>query len=412
LALSIALLWCSSVEAQTPIAADRFVHSVGVNLHLHHDGTLYREDFDLVKSRLVELGVRHHRDGMIDTEWQEYYDRHNALGLAGIKGLFIVSADVSNELLHSFPPRVSQSFEAYEAPNEPNWSGNPDWAAALRTTLGQLRALKQFPAVAMFPVYGPSLTEQSAYAELGDISGLVDAGNLHNYFAGRHPGTPGWGANGYGSINWNLQNIRPYIGATKPIVTTETGYWDDPLLQDSIPPAVAGKYVPRVLLEQFRKGIARTYMYELVDYPEAGKDFWSGYGLLTVDGTRKPAFNAMQGLLSLLADPGPPIVTRPITYSIQGASADVRSMMFQKRNGSYYLAIWIETSGYDVNTRTAIVVPPQTVTIGARYGPRAVSLHRWQADGRVTRTAISMSATGFVPITISDTLTVLELRTP
>jgi hypothetical protein len=203
--------------------------------------------------------------------------------------------------------------------------------------------------------------------------------------------------------------ITSYSGG-KPIVTTETGYWDDPALRDAIPAAVVGKYVPRVLLEQFRKGIARTYVYELVDYTQPGVDSWSGYGLLTADGSRKAAFNAMQGLLSLLSDPGLPIVSRPITYTIQGAGADVRTMLFQKRNGSNYLALWIERSGYDVNARTPIAVPPQVVTIVPRDGVHAVNLHQWQADGRVTRTA--MSVVGAIPVTISDRLVVLELREP
>jgi hypothetical protein len=152
LVFSVALLRFSPAEAQTPISADRFVQSVGVNLHLHHDGTLYRDRFDLVKSRLLELGVRHVRDGMVDTAWQEYYARHNALGLAGIKGAFIVSPDASDGVLQSYPSRVSQSFEAYEAPNERNWNGGPGWAAALRAMLVRLRALKLLPALAQFPV--------------------------------------------------------------------------------------------------------------------------------------------------------------------------------------------------------------------------------------------------------------------
>jgi hypothetical protein len=51
------------------IAADRVVDAFGVNIHLHHTDTLYA-NFDLVKSRLLELGTRHVRDGLIDTTWQ------------------------------------------------------------------------------------------------------------------------------------------------------------------------------------------------------------------------------------------------------------------------------------------------------------------------------------------------------
>ena len=407
--LSLSWLAVPPAHAQTTIAADRFVDSVGVNIHLHNDGTLYRDNFPLIQSRLLELGVRHVRDGLIDTEWQEYYDRLNALGQAGIKGLFIVSPGMSDALLHSYPSRVPASFEAYEAPNEYNWSGDPAWASTLRTTLVQLRGLRNHPALAGYPIFGPSLTEESAYAALGDITALVDTGNLHNYFAGRHPGTEGWGAAGYGSIDWNLRNVTS-IARGKPVVTTETGYWDDAALVDAIPPAVIAKYVPRMVLEQFRKGIARTYVYELVDFPEARRESWSGYGLLTRDGTRKPAFVALQGLLALLSDPGPAFEVRPIPYAVPDAGADVRHMMFQKRDGRNYLAIWIEQSGYDIAARATIAVAPRTVTLTLPDSVRPVNTHAWQADGRMTSTALTGSRS--IPISITDRLTVVELRAP
>src|SRR5262245_53540782 len=73
------------VLAQEAIEADRFVDAVGVNIHLHYDGTPYRTQFDTIKQRLRELNVRHVRDGLIDTAWQGYYDRLNELGDMGIK---------------------------------------------------------------------------------------------------------------------------------------------------------------------------------------------------------------------------------------------------------------------------------------------------------------------------------------
>ena len=98
----------------------------------------YKDQFDLIKSRLLELGVRHVRDGLIDTEWQGYYDRHNELGDAGIKGTFITSFGQSLELLAAYPSRVRRSFEAYEAPNEADKSGDPQWVSKLRQAIFRL----------------------------------------------------------------------------------------------------------------------------------------------------------------------------------------------------------------------------------------------------------------------------------
>src|SRR5436190_18206886 len=109
-----------TAEVSTPAFADRFADSVGVNVHLLYAGTLYT-DFELVRARFAELGVRHLRDGLYDngTTSQAYYDRHNALGAMGIKGLFTVAApSVPEETFRTYPSRMSSSFEAYEASNE------------------------------------------------------------------------------------------------------------------------------------------------------------------------------------------------------------------------------------------------------------------------------------------------------
>lgn len=408
-ALALALGAPAPASAQTTYAADQLVESVGVNLHLHHDDTLYRDNFPLIKSRLLELGVRRVRDGLVDTEWVDYYRRHSELGAAGIRGTFIVTPGMPDAVLQNYPSRVAPAFEAYEAPNEYDWSGNSAWVTTLRATLVQLRALKLIPALAGYPVIGPALTSPAAYAALGDVSPFIDAGNMHNYFAGRHPGTSGWGADGYGSIDWNLGTVRPFIGG-KPVISTETGWWDDPAVRDFAPPDIVGRYMPRMLLEQFRKGIARTYVYELVDYPKGGAQLWSGYGLLTRDGARKPAYFAMSGLLTLLADPGPAFSVHPISYTVDGAGADVRHMMFQKRDGRYFLAIWIERSGWDVNARQRLAVPTQTVTVTVPPSVRASHAHVWQQDGRVLRT--TMAATNAFSFTISDRLSIIELTPP
>jgi hypothetical protein len=409
--LVVVLLACSPAHAQNAIGADQFVDSVGVNIHLHYDGTLYRDNFDLVKDRLIELGVRHERDGMIDTTWQEYYDRHNALGNVGIKGVFVTNPGQSAALLQNYPSRVPSSFEAYEAANEYNGSGDPAWATTLRNSLMQLRALRDIPSLARFQVLGPSLTQESAYSTLGDVSALIDAGNMHNYLAGRHPGTAGWGGNGYGSIDWNLALVKQSAGA-KPIVTTETGYQDYPAGTDTLPQDVVGKYMPRLLLEQFRKGIARTYIHELCDFGAPGDWWWSGsFGLLNPDGSRKPAFKAVSGLLSLLTDPGPNFTPQPLAYSLQGADADVRHMAFQKRDGSYYLAVWLELPGYDVLNKTAIPVTPRSVTVTTPGDLRAVNAHRWEGDGSVTRNPLAPSTSPTI-VSVTDRLLILEFRNP
>src|SRR5262245_3506764 len=98
LLIAAIVVFTRSGSAQTTVAADKFGDSRGVNVHLHYDGTLYADNFELIESRLLELGVRHVRDGMVDTTWQDYYERHMTLGRSGIKGTFITPLEVSSEL--------------------------------------------------------------------------------------------------------------------------------------------------------------------------------------------------------------------------------------------------------------------------------------------------------------------------
>ena len=390
------------VPAQQTLGADAFVDSVGVNIHLHYDHTPYRDQFGLVKSRLVDLGVRHVRDGLIDTGWQGYYDRHNELGDLGIKGTFVTSFDQSVPLLASYPSRVVRSFEAYEAPNEPDKSNDPQWVHKLWGAMLRLGELKSIAAVAHYRVVGPSLTAESSYGAVGDVSPYFDAANLHNYLAGRHPGTAGWGTDGFGSIDWNLRLIRPYSGG-KPIITTEIGYQDGPGIQDRVPAEVVGRYLPRLLIEQFRAGIGRTFLYELCDFPNSGN-----YGLLHADGAPKPAFNAVKALLRLLTDPGPAFTPQPLGYTITHGGGDVRHVAFQKRDGSYAVALWLEAPSFDVPAQRDTALAEQTATVTLPRPMRILRAHRWQADGTATMVPVRR-VTASLPLDISDYLTVIEI---
>jgi hypothetical protein len=396
------LVACAPAVAQQTSSADAFVDSVGVNIHLHYTGTAYWDQFPLIRSRLVDLGVRHVRDGLIDPAFKEYYERFISLAQAGIKGTFITSPDQTNEVWASWPSRVGSSFEAYEAPNEYDKSKDPNWAQTLTQTLVRLRRLKDDPRAAPFPLYGPSLTSEAAYSALGNVSALYDYGNMHNYFAGRDPGTTGWGANGYGSIAWNL-DVTGRHGNGKPIVATETGYQDTPSEPDSIPPRVVGRYMPRVLLEHFRAGIVRTFLYELCDFANSG-----GYGLLNPDASPKPAYTAVKGLLNLLSDPGPTFTPQDLQYTVQGGSADVRHMAFQKRSGTYFVALWRSIPSWDPPNKRPLITEPTQVMVRLPSAMRLVRTHKWQPDGSVTASASSTSSAN-LSVTVTDALTILEL---
>src|SRR5574338_516931 len=71
-------------------SADGFVQSIGINVHLSYFQTVYGTGWTtIVKPRLLELGVRHLRDGgsvHTSDDWMRVvYGRMNELGAAKIK---------------------------------------------------------------------------------------------------------------------------------------------------------------------------------------------------------------------------------------------------------------------------------------------------------------------------------------
>jgi hypothetical protein len=383
------------------VSADAFVDSVGVNVHLHFGDTPYG-DFASVENSLKSLGVRHIRDGLIDTTWTPYYERLNTLGRLGIKSTLITSPNQSDLVIAGYPRRVPQSFEAYEAPNEYDQSRDPDWATTLNTFVARLyRVAKSDPVTSGFPIVGPSLTRPESFSKVAVSSTFFDFANMHNYLGGRNPGTSGWGNGGYGSIDWNL-NLTKRTWTAKPVIATENGYLTDVSKASGIPEDVAGKYVPRLFLEQWMHGIRRTYLYELVDIGNRSPE--GSFGLLHSDFSPKPSYRAMQSLLRLLADPGPAFPTSGLDFELSGNLASVHHLLLEKRNGTFYLAIWIEQPSYDVDAKKELAVPEQRILVQTKP-PARISVYHLDENGTMQSAPLGSAET----VNVDDRITLLQI---
>jgi hypothetical protein len=392
---------------ETPVSANTIAESVGVNIHLHYSDTVYG-NFPLIRSLLIDMGVRHTRDGLVDSSWSQYYQRHIELGRLGIKCLFITSPSQSNALLTSWPKRVPGAFEGYEAPNEYDLSADHNWAATLNSFVPRLySAVKSNPATASFPVVGPSLTQTASYAQVAGLQRYFDVDNMHNYFGGRNPGTPGWGEGGYGSITYDINNEQ-LAWPGRPTMTTETGYITDTKNSQGIPELVEAKYAPRVILEQAMHGIIRTYFYELIDEGDPNAANTVPYGLARTDGSHKPAFTALKNLIAMLADPGPQVLPQNLEFSMVGGSSNVHHLLMAKRDGSYYLAFWLEEQDYDVNQHAETPANPEKLTFVARRVFKTNQLLLFNADGTIKTVQLRPGAR--IPLTASDCLAVLKLQ--
>ncbi|HEY1987105.1 MAG TPA: hypothetical protein VGG85_16945 [Terracidiphilus sp.] len=408
--ISIALAACLPLPAfaEKPISADTVADSVGINVHLHYTDTPYA-NFNLVQALLADLRVRHIRDGVIDTTWDEYYKRHNALAKQGIHCLFVTSPKQSDTLLASYPSRMKASFEGYEGPNEYNNSGDPQWPETLKSFMPKLYEItKRNPLLSSRTlVIGPSLTQPDAYPKAAGLQQYFDFANLHNYFAGRNPGTAGWGGGGYGSIDWNMRLAEGAWG-DKPIMTTEIGYNTDSENKQGIPEDVDARYMPRLILEQLLHGIQRTYIYELIDVgPKISKND-AAFGLVRNDGSKKPAYTALKSLMELAVDPGSHPDLRDVSFQLSGDTQNVHHLLAQRGDGTYLLFFWIEQPSFDPDSKRPQAVPGKSVTFSSPEQFQSIELVTLQQDGEARARQLNPSAS--VSVEAYDTVSVLRLK--
>jgi len=343
--------------------ADSFVESIGVNTHTAYDWTAYGSGFDMVRQRLSELGLRHIREVLVP-ERPDQYQRLNELGAMGIHSTLVLGdpgngSEGLSELVSTVSSQLAGSVDALEGPNEFDSRGGSGWAPKLAAYQQQLHSeVKADPALSGLPVVGPSILHRSSQEELGDISGSLDEGNIHPYPFGEPPES---------NIEAQLARAAANSGG-KPVVATESGYNTALNSHEEHPPVseeAMATYMPRLFLSYFERGIARTFSYELVDEkpnPDLSEQE-EHFGLLNNDFSEKPAFTALRNLIEILEDPGPAFTPSSLPYSTGGDTTDLHQVLLQKRDGSFYLALWRGSSVWDVAQRTPIAAPAEPVEL-------------------------------------------------
>ena len=372
LLLGTALLTVSGVKAapETAIDPEKFVESVGVNVKLAYADTPYN-DFARVKLKLNEAGIRHIRDGVTNPE------KVNELGAAGISLMAIIQPakagmsrdEMKAEMLDGLR-KVRGSLRAIEGPNEPDGSYNTqlqpfpqaviDYQKLLFDSVKADADLKKFPVVATSIGFPPNS------AKTPDVA--CDWGNTHSYHGARPPETN----------DQNLDLPKFYLANAaiqapgKPVVCTETGnptnQYDDPnLWMPRTSEWAHGKYTLRTLCHYFSQGIVATYLHELIDEHPQKNVAESNFGILRHDWSAKPAYTGIKNLLNLLADkPAPgakPFVPGALDFEMGGEKGKVRHLLFQKRNGVFYLVLWQPARSYEPDKKLDLGVADAQISL-------------------------------------------------
>jgi hypothetical protein len=160
------------------------------------------------------------------------------------------------------------------------------------------------------------------YDKVGDLSPYADYANAHTY--------PNAGQTPDSSIK-RLNADALLAASSRPVITTEIG-WDN----NTFSQAQAARFTLDAVFDGIKNGDAKTYFYSLFD-DGSGK-----FGLMNQDGTAKPAGTALHNLTAILSDTGTPR-TDSLTYGLTGTTANDKSLLMEKSNGTFQLAVWNES---------------------------------------------------------------------
>ncbi len=399
----------AGLVAELPRPAGAFVNSIGVNVHLSASNTPYTNDFSTMVSQLSALGIHHVRDGMHPgATW--LCSEAQQLAAAGIRLDYITAVGYAPSDITGWAACVGPAAESFEGPNEYDLNhpqSDANWPATLASFQQMLYAtVKENLPTATLPVLGPSLTSQAAYASVGNLASYEDYGNMHDYFAGRNPGTPGFGNGGYGSIPYNI-NVASQASVGKSIDATETGY---PVGSSAINPYVtewiAGKYMPRLFLEQWNNGVPRTWAYEFYDDGNAPDNT---YGWVHSNNLQpKWQYWAMKNFITVIADRALSLPNASaLAWSMTGNTSNVAHTLLQKADGSTYLALWIETPANDPNAGTIYSIAPQAITVNFAITPRTITVYSYDSDMNFNGSSKTPSTT--LPLDVTDMVTLVRL---
>jgi hypothetical protein len=386
--------------------ADSFVDSIGINTHIGFLNTTYG-NIGMIQTELIKSGIRHLRDSADNNSLTDgVYARMASLSSsAGVK--FNLIFDPRSVAVSQFDAQLASigtaAVESIEGPNEYDISGDSNWPTVLPAYQSNLySAVKgdSNPTIAAYPVLGFSLVNTGSYATMGNRESTWDFGNQHPYPGGNFPAAPG---SQFPENQANLLKINP----TKRHSATESGYYTMPDGSQGVSTTAVGKYIPRIYFEYFNAKIARTYMYEFADdfSDPNNTNLQNHFGMIQADGTEKPSFTATKNLIAILGDPGTTFTPSTLLYGLTGNIGYVQHTLLQKRNGRFYLILWLEVASYNLGSKLDIAVAPQAVQFSTGQVFSSANLY----DPLVSSSPTPISNPQSFVVNVKDSVQIVEL---
>jgi hypothetical protein len=395
--------------------ADQFVDFISVQTHLNRRNTVW--DQPTWRPLLGDLGIRYTRSALggklalehVHALFADYGIRSSAtFNAINDDGSF--DLDKSNDVLAFLRDKVgAEKIYAIEGPNEYTHKYKTgDWAGRMKAYQEFLwTSVKSDSELKNIDVLAPTIWKRiiEDYEAISNMGAYADYGNLHLYNAGRKPSL--FNRNGSETpVDLAIREAQIVIPG-KPVCITETGFnvaegaaptkW-------TVPADVAAKYTLRNLVELFlrRDIVKRVNIYSLID--DEHKD--DHFGLFDADLKPRPAYSALRRLIGLLKDPGPAFSAGPLTCQFNTNDPDARSLLLQKRDGRYFLLMWLDAWSYDRKTASATDIAPAPVSLEFGTTVKSVKIHAPTLSSDVQQELTNVSNMG---LDVPDHVVVAEI---
>lgn len=406
------------IEVLPMIPANRlndFKSFIGVNTHIGNTENLYTNG-SAVLTDLQTLGFTNIRDRVPPAASTSLQAVYQPLVTAGIKMLLIPEGDGAGtnlppsqhiaDLKASITAWGSNPLLGVESLNEPfggstlylglNSSTTSQGVAAYQQALYQLAHAD--PVLCNLPVVNISLAggEQDnsglqfltvppqAHAYTGcyaeDGTKFADVLNLHIYFTPvQQPLLTGADGDQFLGTASHLQGefVTTYAGSFPgyanvqavwplPRWITEFGFQTNSSAGTGnyYDQATQGKVLLNSAFQAFIGGYSHFFIYDLYDNPTASDGYW---GLFSTTATLKSSGTYFKNLMAILADSGTDYATfnagSPGNILFTNLPALSRYHVFQKSDGSYWIALWACPVNWNNSTNTAITISGTSVTL-------------------------------------------------
>jgi hypothetical protein len=319
------------MAAEQAITSTTFIQSLGLNTHIDFGGAY--ANLQTVEAAISYLGVENLRDSPADPNdlntWQQVAQATGVKFDAYVGQIYPSDMPTEQGYIQQLAQEGILNFiEGADEEDDSNAAArgnNLQIAAQFQQGLYSLGQSLGLPVINLS--FGAGWTEANNwignYASLGDLSGIADYANAHIYPAGAP------------DVTIQQLNADALLAAgSRQVFTSEFGYDTSAVDQTQV-----AKWLLDGALDGMKDGDAKTYFYALFD------DMSGNFGLMNPDGSPRPGGEAVHNLTTLLQDSGGSFGPGMLDYTLDNTISGDNSLLMQKSDGSYWLAIWNESDG-------------------------------------------------------------------